>query len=212
MAYYGYERVSTGKQGFDRQDEALKQWSSDNGVIYDKVFSDTVTGKTFFRDAYQKMKEILQPGDYVVIKEIDRLGRDWDGIKEEWAWMDKHDINVIIIDMPMMNSMYKDGATLDMRFMRSVIFELMCYLAEREREKISQRTKEALAAKKSAGKTLGRPVDEKRRKKICKLYLSGMSIVDISKQMDVARGTVYSAIKEAGLEIKKDRRKETKGS
>ena len=196
MAYYGYERVSTGKQGFDRQDEALKQWSSDNGVIYDKVFSDTVTGKTFFRDAYQKMKEILQPGDYVVIKEIDRLGRDWDGI----------------IDMPMMNSMYKDGATLDMRFMRSVIFELMCYLAEREREKISQRTKEALAAKKSAGKPLGRPVDEKRRKKICKLYLSGMSIVDISKQMDVARGTVYSAIKEAGLEIKKDRRKETKGS
>ena len=158
------------------------------------------------------MKEILQPGDYVVIKEIDRLGRDWDGIKEEWAWMDKHDINVIIIDMPMMNSMYKNGATLDMRFMRSVIFELMCYLAEREREKISQRTKEALAAKKSAGKTLGRPVDEKRRKKICKLYSSGMSIVDISKQMDVARGTVYSAIKEAGLEIKKDRRKETKGS
>lgn len=206
MAYYGYERVSTGKQGFDRQDEALKQWSSANGIAYDKVFSDTVTGKTFVRDAYQEMKEILQPGDYVVIKEIDRLGRDWDGIKEEWAWMDKHDINVIIIDMPMMNSMYKDGATLDMRFMRSVIFELMCYLAEREREKISQRTKEALAAKKSAGKTLGRPVDEKRRKKICKLYSSGMSIVDISKQMDVARGTVYSAIKEAGLEIKKDRR------
>ena len=212
MAYYGYERVSTGKQGFDRQDEALKQWSGANGIAYEKVFSDTVTGKTFARDAYQKMNEILQPGDYVVIKEIDRLGRDWDGIKEEWAWMDKHDINVIIIDMPMMNSMYKNGATLDMRFMRSVIFELMCYLAEREREKISQRTKEALAAKKSAGKTLGRPVDEKRRKKICKLYSSGMSIVDISKQMDVARGTVYSAIKEAGLEIKKDRRKETKGS
>lgn len=206
MSYYAYERVSTGKQGFDRQDEALKQWANDNGIVYDRIFSDTVTGKTFVRDEYQAMKEILQPGDYVVIKEIDRLGRDWDGIKEEWAWMGKHDINVIIIDMPMMNSMYKEDVSLDTKFMRSVIFELMCYLAEREREKISQRTKEGLAAKKAQGVVLGRPVDEKRNKKICKLYSSGMSIVDISKQMDVARGTVYSAIKDAGLEIKKDRR------
>lgn len=206
MNYYAYERVSTGKQGFDRQDEALKQWANDNGIIYDRIFSDTVTGKTFVRDEYQAMKEILQPGDYVVIKEIDRLGRDWDGIKEEWAWMGKHDINVIIIDMPMMNSMYKEDVSLDTKFMRSVIFELMCYLAEREREKISQRTKEGLAAKKAQGVVLGRPVDEKRNKKICKLYSSGMSIVDISKQMNVARGTVYSAIKDAGMEIKKDRR------
>lgn len=206
MNYYAYERVSTGKQGFDRQDEALKQWANDNGIVYDRIFSDTVTGKTFVRDEYQAMKEILQPGDYVVIKEIDRLGRDWDGIKDEWAWMGKHDINVIIIDMPMMNSMYKEDVSLDTKFMRSVIFELMCYLAEREREKISQRTKEGLAAKKAQGVVLGRPVDEKRNKKICKLYSSGVSIVDISKQMNVARGTVYSAIKDAGLEIKKDRR------
>lgn len=211
MSYYAYERISTNKQGFERQEEALKQWANDNGIVYDRIFSDTVTGKTFVRDAYQEMKGILQPGDYVVIKEIDRLGRDWDGIKEEWSWMGKHDINVIIIDMPMMNSMYKENVSLDTKFMRSVIFELMCYLAEKEREKISQRTKESLQAKKAQGAVLGRPVDEKDYKKICKMYKKGMTIVAISKEMNTTRARVYRAIKGAGLEIKKDRKK-AKGS
>lgn len=211
MNYYAYERVSTNKQGFERQEEALKRWANENGIVYDRIFSDIVTGKTFVRDAYQEMRMQLKSGDYVVIKEIDRLGRDWDGIRAEWEWMLKNDINIIVLDMPMLNSIYDGKITLDVKLIRSVVFELMCYLAEREREKISQRTREGLAAKKAQGVVLGRPVDEKRNKKICKLYSSGMSIVDISKQMDVARGTVYSAIKDAGLEIKKDRKK-TKGS
>ena len=95
--------------------------------------------------------------------------------------------------------------------MRSVIFELMCYLAEKEREKISQRTKESLQAKKAQGAVLGRPVDEKDYKKICKMYKKGMTIVAISKEMNTTRARVYRAIKGAGLEIKKDRKK-AKGS
>ena len=78
---YSYTRVSTNKQDYLRQDEAIKKWCADNNVEIDVPFSDTITGKTFNRDGYNRMKQVAVSGDTIIIKELDRLGRDW----AEWT-------------------------------------------------------------------------------------------------------------------------------
>lgn len=118
---YSYTRVSTNKQDYLRQDEAIKKWCADNNVEIDVSFSDTITGKTFNRDGYNRMKQAAVSGDTIIIKELDRLGRDWDGIKEEWKYFDDKDINIVVIDMPLLSqAIYdKDGnIDLNIKFLK----------------------------------------------------------------------------------------------
>ena len=161
--FYVYLRVSTKMQDIGRQLESMNKWKQDNNIIIneDNIFTDYYTGKTFDRDNYQLMKSKLKKGDYIVVKEVDRLGRDWDGIKKEWQELKDNGINIIIIDMPILSDNLPsekpviDG--LDMRLIKEQILSLMCYSAQKEREKISIRTKEQLAVKKKEGKIAGRP-------------------------------------------------------
>lgn len=171
--YFAYLRVSTTKQDVARQYEAIKEWKTKNNIDIpeDNYFIDYYTGKTFDRQNYQELKDNLREGDYIIVKEVDRLGRDWSGIKDEWKNLKDGGINIIILDMPILSDKLPDEEnynqidSLDNRLIKEQILTLMCYVAQKEREKISRRTKEALAEKKingtKSGKPIGRPVSER---------------------------------------------------
>lgn len=157
---YAYTRVSTQEQICSRQEDAINGYCEKNGITVDEWFSDKISGKTFVRDNYLAMKNKLEKGDTIIIKEIDRLSRDYDGIKEEWRWFMDHDINVIVVSMPLLSSgLGEKSGSLDKRFLANIIFELLSYLAAKEREKISERTKEGLASAAARGVKLGRPCE-----------------------------------------------------
>lgn len=166
--YYAYFRVSTNKQKIDRQDDALKQYIKENNIVITQIFTDYYTGKTFNRENYTKLTEVIQPGDYLIIKEVDRLGRNWDGIKEEWKRLHDSNINIIIIDLPILSDPLPNQKspldTLETKLIKEQLLELMCYTAQKEREKISQRTKEGLKATKEKGTKLGKPRSAKSTK------------------------------------------------
>lgn len=155
---YAYTRVSTQGQVCLRQEDAINEYCGEHGIVIDEWFSDKISGKTFMRENYLLLKERLEKGDTLVIKEIDRLSRDYDGIKEEWRWFMDHDINVVVVDMPMLTTgLGAKKGSLDGKFVANIVFELLCYLAEKERQKISERTKEGLESARARGVRLGRP-------------------------------------------------------
>lgn len=195
---YSYVRVSTDKQDFLRQEKAINDWCTENGVVIDRAFEDKITGKTFHRPEYEEMKETVRSGDAIIVKELDRIGRDWDGIKAEWKWFSDNDINIIVIDMPLLAKSIYDGdgkVDLNMKFIKSIVFETLCYVSETERVKNSRRTREKLQALKEQGIVLGRPIDPDREQQIKEMYLSGVAKVDIAFQLDTSRTQIDRVLK-----------------
>ncbi len=154
---YSYCRVSTIQESLERQEEAIKTYCEKNNIEIDRAFADKISGKNFNRNEYLEMKKLVNDNDVIIIKELDRFGRSMDLIKEEWEYFMKKGVRIIVIDMPLISSDLDGNKTLDMRFISNLVFEVLCYSVEKEREKISQRTKEALAVKKTNGVVLGRP-------------------------------------------------------
>lgn len=171
MEFYAYKRVSTDSQDTDRQTDSFKEWQIKNGILIpsENIFEDKKTGKNFDREQYKKMKSLLKKGDYLIIKEVDRLGRDWDLIRNEWQEMKDNGINIIIIDTPILSDPLPGSKDiiegLDLRFLKEQIFTLLCYTAQKEREKISQRTKEKLKIVSMYGSKSGNPIGRPRSKK-----------------------------------------------
>lgn len=173
--FYAYLRVSTTKQDVARQYEAINNWKKKNNIDIpeENYFIDYYTGTTFDRQNYQELKDNLREGDYIVVKEVDRLGRNWTGIKDEWNALKDGGINIVIIDMPILSDKLPNEEneidSLDNRLIKEQILTLLCYVAQKEREKISNRTKEALAEKKlhgtKSGKPIGRPTSERSNQK-----------------------------------------------
>ena len=161
---YGYARVSTKDQNEDRQIEALTKY----GVEEKYIKTDKASGKDFNREKYQLLKnEILRPGDILVIKELDRLGRNMDDIKKEWQDLIKMGIDIEIIDTPILNTGNKTD--LEKNLISNIVFELLSYMAEKERIKIRQRQREGIDCmpvdpktgkkySKKTGRLTGRPV------------------------------------------------------
>ena len=172
--FYYYVRVSTIKQDIGRQIVALDEWKKEKNINVPKenIFIDYCTGKNFKREEYQKMKSKLKENDYLIIKEVDRLGRNWDEIKSEWQELKKKGVNIIIIDIPLISDTLPNEKSnfdgLEEKLIKNQMFELMCYIAQKEREKISQRTKEGLNKVKiygsKTGNPIGRPKDERTTK------------------------------------------------
>lgn len=149
---YGYARVSSKEQNLDRQLIALKEF----GVDERNIITDKFSGKTFERNGYLTLKNsLLRKGDTLVIKELDRLGRNMDMIKAEWQELENKGINIIVIDTPILNT--KGKSDLEKKLISNIVFELLTYLAEKERLKTHQRQAEGIAAAKAQGKKFGRP-------------------------------------------------------
>ncbi|MDE6746474.1 MAG: recombinase family protein, partial [Oscillospiraceae bacterium] len=142
---YGYARVSSKEQNLDRQLEVLKQYVDERNIITDKQ-----SGKDFERNGYQTLKsQLLRAGDTLYIKELDRLGRDYTQMKKEYAELIDRDINVVIIDTPLLST--ADKSDLEKSLISSMVFELFAYLAEKERLKIRSRCAEGIESAKKRG-------------------------------------------------------------
>lgn len=171
MSYYAYMRVSTIKQDIARQKQAINDYEKEKGINISKenFYIDYYTGKTFDRENYQKMVNSMNKGDYLIVKEVDRLGRNWDLIKQEWTRLQDLGVKIIIIDLPILSDALPNETEmltgLTGRLIKEQMLTLMCYSAQLERDKISQRTKEALAEKKLHGTKSGKPIGKPKSKR-----------------------------------------------
>lgn len=156
---YGYTRVSTKEQNLDRQIDGICNYCKEHNIKIDndrEIIKEKISGKDFKREGYLALKEsLLRPGDTLIIKELDRLGRNMAMIKEEWQDLQKRDIEIVVIDTPILNTVGKTD--LEKTLISNIVFELLSYMAEKERLKIRQRQAEGIAACKAKGIKLGRP-------------------------------------------------------
>jgi DNA invertase Pin-like site-specific DNA recombinase len=139
---FGYVRVSTAEQNEGRQLDALKQYE----IPVRDIYIDKVSGKDFNRPEYQRMKSNLRKGDTVVIQSIDRLGRNYNQIKEEWQSISKDlDCHIIVIDMPLLNTTSPNADGLTGKFIADIVLQILAYVAETERESIKKRQSQGIS-------------------------------------------------------------------
>lgn len=153
---YGYIRVSTKEQCEDRQTLALLAFP----VPRSNIYMDKLSGKDFNRPQYQKLLRKLKPGDALVLKSIDRLGRNYEEILEQWRYITKEKrADIVVLDMPLLDTR-QTGRDLTGVFVADLVLQILSYVAQTERENIRQRQKEGIAAAKLRGVRFGRPRKE----------------------------------------------------
>lgn len=150
---YGYIRVSTKEQNEARQRIALLKFP----IKEQNIFMDKLSGKDFNRPEYLKLMKRLRPDDVLVIKSIDRLGRDYEEILNQWRIITKEKrANIVVLDMPLLDTR-QSGRDLTGMFVADLVLQILSYVAQTERENIRQRQKEGIAAAKSRRVCFGRP-------------------------------------------------------
>lgn len=188
---YFYARVSTKDQNLERQLEAARAYKDE----IDRVFADKQSGKNFERKEYQEMKSLLAPGDEVVVKELDRLGRNSEMIKEELRWFKENGIIVRILDIP--TTLLDFGEQDWVREMvTNILVEVLSAMAEQEREKTQRRREEGIAAmpvvngKKVSAKT-GRGFGRPKTIEVDATKLPGETVADACNRLGISRRTWY---------------------
>lgn len=149
---YGYVRVSTREQKEDRQLIALREASVPDKNIY----LDKQSGKDFDRPQYRKLLRKIRQGDLLYIKSIDRLGRNYGEILEQWRILTREKgIDIVVLDMPLLDT--RRGKDLMGTFLSDIVLQVLSFVAENERASIHQRQAEGIAAAKAKGIRFGRP-------------------------------------------------------
>ena len=149
---YGYIRVSTRDQNEDRQLIAMRELS----IPEQNIFMDKQSGKDFNRPQYKKLVRKLKPDDLLYIKSIDRLGRNYAEILEQWRILTKEkQIDIVVLDMPLLDT--RRGKDLMGTFLSDIVLQVLSFVAENERTNIRQRQAEGIAAAKARGVRFGRP-------------------------------------------------------
>lgn len=189
----GYVRVSTVDQNEARQIEAMKT----DGV--DKIYMDKKSGKDFDRPEYQKMISELQKGDVLVIHSIDRLGRNYEEIIDEWRKITKEiGADIIVQDMPLLNTCQSKDLTGTL--ISDIVLQLLSYVAQRERENIRQRQREGIEIAKAKGKYKGRvkkEIDKELFKSTKTRWQNGeITKVQFAEIMGISRGTLYKLLED----------------
>ncbi len=157
MKTYGYVRVSTRDQNEDRQMIAMREF----GVAEEDIILDKQSGKDFERPGYQKLLKTLKAGDTLVVKSIDRLGRNYDDILEQWRLLTKEkQVAIVVLDMPLLDT--RRGRDLTGVLIADIVLQLMSYIAQMEREFNRQRQAEGIAAAKARGIHFGRKCKDRR--------------------------------------------------
>ena len=149
---YGYARVSTREQNEERQLIALREFGLNNG----QIILDKQSGKDFDRRGYRRLLRKLKDGDTLVIKSIDRLGRNYEEILEQWRVITKEKkAAIVVLDMPLLDT--RKSRDLTGTLIADIVLQLLSYVAQTEREFIHQRQAEGIAAAKAQGVKFGRP-------------------------------------------------------
>lgn len=185
---YCYVRVSSRTQKLDRQLDKAKNYK------YDVLVEEKASGKNFIgREKYLEMKAQMREGDELIIHSLDRLGRNYTEIKDEWYKLNRLGVNVIVLDMDILNS--KDDDDITKKLIRDIVFELLAYFAQKERENTLQRQKEGIEAARKRNVKFGRPKVTEFPKKFLKAYKfyteTSISLTYASKLADMSTSTFY---------------------
>ncbi|MCC8142225.1 MAG: recombinase family protein [Lachnospiraceae bacterium] len=191
---YGYVRISSTDQNEGRQLDAMES----HYVPYKNVYVDKVSGKDFQRPQYQKMVKKLESGDLLFILSIDRLGRDYEEVQNQWRILTKEiGIDICVIDMPLLDT--RNGKDLMGTFIADLVLQILSFVAQSERENIRKRQAEGIAAAKARGVKFGRPevdVPQDFEKIVKEWELNNISAIEAAELCGLSRTTFYRRAKE----------------
>ncbi len=191
---YGYIRVSAKDQNEDRQLVALK----DIGVADKNIYIDKKSGKDFNRPQYKKLVRKLKPNDLLYIKSIDRLGRNYEEILQQWRILTKEKrVDIVVIDMPLLDT--RRGKDLMGTFISDIVLQLLSFVAENERTNIRIRQAEGIAAAKAKGVKFGRPekeIPDNFDKLVKDWEQKKISLKDVLNQCNMSEATFYRRVRE----------------
>lgn len=192
---YAYIRVSTKQQKIDRQYQEIKEFNIEDK----KIYIDKESGKDFDRTNYQKLIKKLKKDDLLIIKSIDRLGRNYQMILEEWARITKTiGADIKVIDMPLLDTRI-EGKNLVGKFISDIVLQVLSFVAENERNNIKQRQAEGIRIAKEKGVKFGRPkvVLPPNTNEIIKKYINKeITNVEAAKIIGVSRGTFFRVVRD----------------
>lgn len=185
---FAYIRVSTREQNENRQLDSLA------GLKIDEIIVEKASGKNFVgREKYQQMKSQLRKGDLLIVKSIDRFGRNYSQICKEWESIINLGVDIQVLDMPILNTRDNQNG-LTGRLITDIVLKLLGYVAERERDNIKTRQAEGIASAKSRGVKFGRPLGEipKDFIRCYELYKQGfIKVKDVMSMCNIAKSTFY---------------------
>ena len=190
----GYVRVSTREQNPARQIAAMREF----GLTDAEIVVEKQSGKDFYRPLYKRAVGQLGPGDTLIVKSIDRLGRNYAEILDEWRMITKSlGADIVVLDMPLLDT--RSGRDLTGTLIADIVLQLLSYVAQTEREFIRQRQAEGIAAAKARGKKFGRPAQilTEQDQEWLEEYVSGkLDAGTVARRLCVSRSTVYRWAKE----------------
>lgn len=186
---YGYVRVSSMEQNEDRQMIALRG----AGVPVHHIFMDKQSGKDFHRENYEKLVSLLQEGDLLYILSIDRLGRNYVEIQNQWRMLTKNlGIDICVLDMPLLDT--RNGKDLMGTFIADLVLQILSFVAENERDNIRKRQEQGIAAAKKRGIRFGRPESKVPEDfhNIVKAWEHGsMKLDEVLDKCQISKSTFY---------------------
>lgn len=197
MKKYGYVRVSSIDQNEDRQMIAL----SENEVSKENIFVDKQSGKDFERPQYKKLVKKLKPGDLLYILSIDRLGRNYEEIQNQWRLLTKEiGIDICVIDMPLLDT--RNGKDLMGTFIADLVLQILSFVSQSERENIKKRQSQGIAAAKARGVKFGRPeksVPDDFGKIVAEWERKRLSLPEVLERCNMSESTFYRRLREYRL-------------
>ena len=191
---YAYVRVSTASQNIDRQMEEMFR----QDIEFKNIFIDYQSGKDFERKNYQKLIKRLKKDDLLVIKSIDRLGRDYNMILDEWKKITKIiEADIMVIDMPLLDTRV-EGKNLVGKFISDIVLQVLSFVAQNERENIKQRQAEGIRIAKTKGVHMGRPnyvLPNNYEHVINKYIKREINNKEAQQLLNMSRGTFFKYLK-----------------
>jgi DNA invertase Pin-like site-specific DNA recombinase len=180
-------------QNEERQMVAMSQLS----IPAKHIFLDKQSGKDFNRPAYQSLVKKLRQGDLLYIKSIDRLGRNYEEIQNQWRLLTRRGVDIAVIDMPLLDT--RNGKDLMGTFLADIVLQILSFVAQNERESIRQRQAEGIAAAKDRGVRFGRPVKTPPDNfdKLVKQWEKGkLKFTEVLAETELKEATFYNRLRE----------------
>lgn len=194
MATYGYVRVSSREQNEDRQLDALREME----IAKRNIFIDKQSGKDFERPQYKRLVRKVKREDLIYIKSIDRLGRNYSEIQEQWRFLTKEKgADIVVLDMPLLDT--RRGKDLMGTFLSDIVLQVLSFAAENERTNIRQRQAEGIAAAKARGARFGRPqinMPEYFGKTVRSWERKEITVEEAVRRCGVSESTFYRRLRE----------------
>ncbi|MDR0518982.1 MAG: recombinase family protein [Clostridiales Family XIII bacterium] len=194
MTVYGYVRVSSADQNEDRQLAAM----SKIGVPPERIFTDKQSGKDFERSAYKSLMHRLNAGDLLYVGSIDRLGRNYEDIQNQWRVLTKEKgVDIAVLDMPLLDT--RHGRDLMGTFIADIVLQILSFVAHSERDNIRLRQAEGIAAAKARGVRFGRPrigLPENFAALVCEWERGKLPLAELLAECGMKEATFYRRLRE----------------